>query len=246
MRAADVQAAIENLARADGASPPLINHVCLTCVQSVGAVGVCTSVRGPTGLYEPLCAVGPAGEALAELQVTVGEGPGWETVDGDRPVLIRDLDAVSAQRRWPLFAAAAAGLGTATVFAFPLLVGVVAVGALEIYWARRPLSNTAFADGLLFADAALLTLMTGITPDGDGADPADDGFRAGGPGDPFLDRWPQVHQAAGMVSVQLQVEPAEAYARLRAHAYANDQSLREVARRVVERTLTFSPDRDSE
>lgn len=246
-RAAEVQAAIEDLARTEGAAPPLIGHVCRTCLGLLGAVGVCASVQDPAGLYEPLCVVGPAGAAMAELQVTVGEGPGMETVNGDRPVLVGDLDAVDVQRRWPLFASAASGLGAAAVFAFPLLIGVVAVGALEIYWTRRPTRNAALVDGLLFADAALVTLTAGFWMDGAGPVPGGDGsLRTGGSDDQFLDRWPQVHQAAGMVSAQLAVGPAEAYVRLRAYAYANEQSLREVARRVVEQTLRFFPDRDAE
>ncbi|MFG2088225.1 ANTAR domain-containing protein [Spirillospora sp. NPDC048824] len=155
-----------------------------------------------------------------------------ETVSGDRPVMVGDLESADVQRRWPLFAPAASALGAVTVFAFPLLVGVAAVGALEIYWTRRPLGGAALVDGLLFADAALVTLMSGLATGGDWDDS-------------YLDRWPQVHQAAGMVSVQLEIGPAEAYARLRAHAYAGDESLREVARKVVEQELRFSPDMDS-
>jgi hypothetical protein len=47
----------------------------------------------------------------------------------------------------------------------------------------------------------------------------------------------EVHQAAGMVSVQLGVSVAEAMVRLRAHAYAEDRSLTEVAGDVVARRL---------
>jgi hypothetical protein len=48
-----------------------------------------------------------------------------------------------------------------------------------------------------------------------------------------------------MMAVQLEVGLAQAFARLRAYAYGNDQSLREVAREVVERRLRFEPDKDS-
>ncbi|REE96797.1 ANTAR domain-containing protein [Thermomonospora umbrina] len=236
-RAAVVRAAIEGLARAEGVSPASIVHVCRACVRVAGATGVCASVPGEKGLYEPVCAVGPAGAPLAELQTTVGEGPGMETVAGDRLVLVTDLETADAQRRWPLFAPAAVELGTAAVFAFPLLIGATAVGALEIHWGRRPSRDTMLTDGLLFADAALSALMARLVPEGNVPD------RAGEAGEPFLDRWPEVHQAAGMMSVQLRVRPGEAYARLRAHAYANDQSLRDVAHEVVERRLTFSPDK---
>ena len=47
----------------------------------------------------------------------------------------------------------------------------------------------------------------------------------------------EVHQASGMVSVQLGVGVGEALVRLRAHAYAAEQPLREVAADVVGRRL---------
>jgi hypothetical protein len=48
-----------------------------------------------------------------------------------------------------------------------------------------------------------------------------------------------VHQATGMIIVQLGVTAAVALARLRAHAYAHDRRLREVASDVVARRLRF-------
>ena len=48
-----------------------------------------------------------------------------------------------------------------------------------------------------------------------------------------------VHQAAGMVSVQLDISVGDALVRLRAHAFATDRPLNEVGREVVARTLRF-------
>ena len=48
-----------------------------------------------------------------------------------------------------------------------------------------------------------------------------------------------VHQAAGMVAVQLGVTVAQALVRLRAYAFGNDRPLAGVARDVVARTLRF-------
>jgi len=244
-RAAQVRAAIEDLARSEGVSPPSIGHVCRTCLQLIGAAAVCTSVRDGEGLYEPVCAVGQVGASLAELQVMVGEGPGMDTVAGDLPVLMTSLEAVNAQRRWPLFTPAAAEMGMREVFAFPLLIGAIAVGSLEVYWMRRPAGKaTALSDGLLFSDAALETLLTALLPHNArarfaSADQA--GLRRG----PCLDRWPEVHQATGMVSAQLDVGLAESFALLRAYAFGNDRSLREVAHEVVERRLKVSPEGDA-
>jgi hypothetical protein len=49
-----------------------------------------------------------------------------------------------------------------------------------------------------------------------------------------------VHQAAGMVSIQLDVSVGDALARLRAHAFGTNQSIAEVSREVVSRRLNFS------
>jgi hypothetical protein len=51
-----------------------------------------------------------------------------------------------------------------------------------------------------------------------------------------------VHQATGMVSVQLGVSMEVALLRLRAHAYASGRPLGEVAQDVVARRLRFDDD----
>jgi hypothetical protein len=61
-------------------------------------------------------------------------------------------------------------------------------------------------------------------------------------GDGFDERRAEVHQAAGMISVQLGMGVEEALTRLRAHAYAEDRRLADVARDVVARRLRFAPE----
>jgi hypothetical protein len=52
-----------------------------------------------------------------------------------------------------------------------------------------------------------------------------------------------VHQAAGMVAVQLGISVADALVRLRAHAYAHERPLRDLADDVVARRVRFdTPD----
>jgi AmiR/NasT family two-component response regulator len=51
----------------------------------------------------------------------------------------------------------------------------------------------------------------------------------------------EIDQATGMLTEQLGVGIAEAFARLRAYAYANDLRLGEVARDIVARRLRLSP-----
>jgi AmiR/NasT family two-component response regulator len=52
----------------------------------------------------------------------------------------------------------------------------------------------------------------------------------------------EIDQATGMLTVQLGVSAAEAFARLRAYAYAQDRRLAEVAGDIVARRLRLSPD----
>lgn len=51
-----------------------------------------------------------------------------------------------------------------------------------------------------------------------------------------------VHQATGMVSVQLSRPLAQALLRLRAHAYSSGRSITDVAQDVVDRRLRLGPD----
>ena len=49
--------------------------------------------------------------------------------------------------------------------------------------------------------------------------------------------WAEVHQATGIVAVQLRVGLDEAFVRLRAHAFVDGRPMREIARDVVAHRL---------
>ena len=54
----------------------------------------------------------------------------------------------------------------------------------------------------------------------------------------------EVHQAAGMVSVQAGVSLGEALVLLRARAFASERAVVELARDVLARVVTLAPERD--
>ncbi|MGI5170012.1 GAF and ANTAR domain-containing protein [Spirillospora sp. CA-253888] len=218
-------------------APVSVVHVCRAAAGLVVADGVGIGVIDPRSqVYEPVQAVGALGEALAELQATLGEGPGTAALREGRPVLVPDLRAGGTGRRWPLLAPAATAAGAEALFVFPLLAGKIAVGTLEFSRHRAGwLTRAQLADALLLADLALLHLLAETTSAA--IDPRPDRPDAS----PFMDRWPQVHQAAGMTSVQLGTDLAEAFARLRAHAFAHDRSLRQVADDVLAGRLVLAP-----
>jgi hypothetical protein len=56
----------------------------------------------------------------------------------------------------------------------------------------------------------------------------------------------EVHQAVGMVMVQLGIEPEQALDRLRAHAFSQGRTVTEVAQEILARTLRFGPETDDD
>jgi hypothetical protein len=224
-----IRALLEDGDALDAVSLP--RRVCELCVRrlSLSAASVAL-ISGPQsrGL---LAASGRLAGRVEELQFALGEGPCIEAFDHGAPALEPDL-AAGGLARWPGFARAALALGVRAVFAVPLQVGAARVGVLDL--ARDtpgPLDGEELADVLVLADmttSAVLFLQSGA-PDGAlGATLAQAGS------DRIV-----VHQATGMVSAQLRAPVADALARLRAFAVANDRNLDEVAVDVVARRLRF-------
>ena len=179
---------------------------------------------------------------LAELQLTLGEGPGPDAAASGGPVLASDLGEVGAIRRWPVFSPAARQAGAAAIFAFPLQVGALRAGVMGLY-RERPgsLSTFQLGDALVFADTATLLLLD--AQDQTAGDAAAGSGPGGQPPDLALHR-AEIDQATGMLTEQLGVGIEEAFIRLRAYAYAHDRGLSDLARDIIARRLRLSPDRD--
>jgi len=173
---------------------------------------------------------------IEELQFTLGEGPCLDAFHADSPVLEPDL-ADPAQPRWFGFTAPALQAGARAVFGFPIHVGAVRFGALDLYRDRSgPLTEEQHADALVMADVAAeaLLLMQANAPPGTlAAELATEANTRS-----------VVHQAAGMISAQLEVSVAQALIRLRAYAFSHERRLVDVARSVVDRRLRFTEDPD--
>jgi GAF domain-containing protein len=197
------------------------------CVRALPVSGVGLALmtdEGPAGI---ITATDGAALELEELQFTLGEGPCVDASRTGRPVLQPDL-AVTAPVRWPAFAGGALEAGIRAVFAFPLRVGAIRVGVLDLYRDHAgPLSPDELTDALSFADAATLVLLH---------------EQAGSPvrgAIPIADDRAEVHQATGVVSVQASVGLAEALVMLRARAFAESRPLGGLARDVLAGTVNF-------
>jgi hypothetical protein len=153
---------------------------------------------------------------------------------GRRPVLVPHL-VDEGPRRWPAYTSAVQEFGVRAIFAFPLRIGVAHLGVMDFFrTSEGHLSEPELGKAFAMADEAVAILLNGhdrTAPDGDFE--AADGSLAG-PAELF--------QAQGMVMVQIGGTLPEALARIRAHAYAENLRLIDVARAVVNRQLRFDRD----
>src|SRR5579859_5782891 len=222
--------------------PVSASDACAAAVATVAVTGSwLTAASGAEGASHLMQVTDGLSERLADLQLTLGEGPGPDAYAGGGPVLVSDLGEAGAGRRWPAFAPAARQAGAAAIFAFPLRIGAIRAGVMALYRGHPgPLSASHLGDSLIFADTATLLLLDAQ----DWADCPPAGPGPGGqPADLVLHR-AEIDQATGMLTEQLGVGIADAFIRLRAYAYAHDQRLVDVARDIVARRLRLRPDRD--
>jgi GAF domain-containing protein len=201
--------------------------LCSTCASLVGLRGAAIVVVTDGAHRVVLCSSNATASVLEDLQTTLGEGPGIDAYRRGVPVVEDDL-AHSGRSQWLAFAEPALEAGAAAVFAFPLRVGAVPLGALTFSHDRPGrLSDDQYADARTVADVVtqVVLALQAKAPPGMVAQAlaaaADDAV--------------EIHQATGMLSVRLGVTLGEAMVRLRAIAYSEGLSLAEVARDVIAR-----------
>lgn len=167
--------------------------------------------------------------------MNVGRCPkiGMSAVAGQQNQVVLESDLAHPDTpRWLAFTPQAVDAGVRGLFAFPLRVGTVNLGALDLYRNQPgPLTDDQHADALVMADVVSHWVLDVQSHPAAGdlaeelAEDADFHF--------------VVHNAAGAVSVQLDVSITEALIRMRAYAFSHNRMLREVAEDVVARRLRF-------
>jgi GAF domain-containing protein len=207
-------------------------RLCETSAEATGMNGAGVMLMSGDVPRGSVCTSNAVSALIEQLQYSLGQGPCIDAYNHDRPVLEPDL-AQPARARWLAFAPPALDAGVRAVFGFPLRVGAVRLGALNLYRDQPgPLSDDQHADALVLADVAaeLILMLQAHAPPGLLAAELEAG----------ADFQYVVHQASGMVAAQLEASVADALVRLRAYAFANDRALTEVAGDVVARRLRFA------
>lgn len=222
-------------ALADGvAGLPAAEALCQACVDLLDIDGAAISLMYEGASRGTFGSSGELGRQLDEFQFTFGEGPCLDAVATDRPVHVNDLQD---DDRWPAFAGAALQAGVRAVFAWPVTIAAVPVGAIDLFRRRPgPLDPLTAAAARRAAQLAALPLLDLMQAAGGWAAIGD--VQAPRPELASLERV-EVYQATGMMVVQLDVDPAQALVRLRAHAFAHGQTASQVAWKVITRELSF-------
>lgn len=217
------------LAQASGPGADL----CGPFVAALGVTGAAVSTLGDPLGSETICASGDWAARMDEIQLDLGEGPGWEALTYRRPVFEPDVQR-SAADSWPLARQALRETGLAAVFAFPLVVAGIDVGAIDLYSdVPGALSSDRTADAALLSTILARQVLRRALRELDSHD-EDAGTRTGD----YSRR--EVHQATGMVLAQMGITPSDALLVLRGHAFASGRPVRDIAADVIARRLDFT------
>ncbi|HSP75667.1 MAG TPA: ANTAR domain-containing protein [Cryobacterium sp.] len=170
---------------------------------------------------------------LDALQFDLGEGPCWDALETRAPVLEPNIRE-RPTRVWPAFSEAIITEDLGALFAFPLLLGPLRLGALDLYTSRpsrlsdlsiRQTSGLATVVSRLVLARAIRLSESDVEGDAEARRH-------------FSRR--EVHQATGMVLAQLGVPAPDALLVIQGHAFAAGRPMLEIAEEIIDRRLSFA------
>lgn len=215
-----------------------IRHTCGLLCHELHADGIGVSVGGGGRTGTAVVHVSdPLGAALEELHFVLGEGPALTCLATGRTVDVPDLDAAAALGRWPGFVPEATRAGAASLLSVPLYVSTEFLGTATFHRRQREalvVTRTVADLAAELAERIVAAFVSAGSPFGP----------SGAPAHPLPEHRPDVHVAAGMLSVQWGVNTDQALSRLCATAFVEQSTVQQVARDVVHRRRTLSAERD--
>ncbi|MGH8909931.1 MAG: GAF and ANTAR domain-containing protein [Egibacteraceae bacterium] len=207
----------------------VLQRLCAACVVLLPVTGAGAMLMAHGEHHVTVAASDEAILVVEELQDLTGQGPCLEAYRTGLVVLEPDL-AVGGMRRWPDFTSRAVAAGVRAAFSFPLGVGQLRIGALDLYRDRPgELAADHIADAQVLAEVTRRTILAAQAQ--------------ALPGSVLYQSWgvdssrATLDQATGMTAVHLNVGIDEAFARLRDYARAHDRALGAVAGDVVSERL---------
>lgn len=217
--------AMETLER----EPDEPERYCEAFVSVFPVRGAAVSTIGPVLGSETLAATDPIAARLDELQFDLGEGPCWDAMRSAYPVLVPAIGA-TGRRRWPAFTESVVKDGVSSVFAFPLTIGPLRFGAVDLY-STHPVNlsdaqaHQAGAMAEVVSRHVLRRALNSI-----GVEESDTVTA-------FSRRL--VHQASGVVLAQIDVSADDARLVIQGQAFASSRPMMDVAQDILEGRLRF-------
>ncbi|TFC34232.1 GAF and ANTAR domain-containing protein [Cryobacterium sp. TMT2-14] len=195
--------------------------------------GVSISTFGDFLPDETISASDAQSMRLDELQFDLGEGPSWDALETGAPVFEPNIRE-RPNRVWPAFSEAIIADDLGALFAFPLSLGPLRIGAIDLYTSRP----SHLSDLNIQHTAALATVVSRLVlarairlSQSDIKGETDTRKQ-------FSRR--EVHQATGMVLAQLRISALDARLIIQGHAFAVGRSVQEIAEEIIDRRLTFA------
>src|SRR5690554_4025398 len=221
-------AAVSDFIRAEDEPARLSWHF----VKRFPITGASVATLGELLGSETISASDTVAARLDEVQFDLGEGPCWDAMNLARPILVPDVLEPPGPG-WPAFSAAVSDEPVTSIFAFPLIVGPLRIGAVDLYAATATHLNSMQAHQVQGVAAAIgkQILRRALRTNDD-----DDAYA----GYPYSRRL--VHQATGMVLTQLKISADDALLIIQAQAFAAGHSMMHVAQEILDRRMVFTRD----
>ncbi|MEU6069348.1 MULTISPECIES: GAF and ANTAR domain-containing protein [Streptomyces] len=214
--------------RLRGVAPRAVpGRVCALAVELLPVTGASVSLC-VGGLPVRIGASDEVAADMAELQATLGDGPCLYAAGIAAPVLARDLTALPALLRWPVFSHQATAAGVRAVTSIPLGIEPVCVGTLDLYGAEPGDVDGGDLHTALVLAGVLTAALLALPRADEDTEPSGRGGLSGLTGE-----HDQIHRAVGMIMAQLRVPADEALDRLRGYAFARGRTVLDVAHDLV-------------
>ncbi|MEC5201100.1 hypothetical protein RCH21_003356 [Arthrobacter sp. PL16] len=210
----------------------LCSSLCASFIDALPVTGAALSAFSGSAQETTLCASDDLAARLDELQFDLGEGPRWEAARSRTPVFLPHARSMTHEK-WPVLGKALMDFDAEALFVFPLIVGAMDIGVVELYSTiPGALAGADVVTARVLADKAAWSLLRRILAPDVEQDSTGGGLSASRR---------EIHQATGMVLAQTGGTAAEALLLLRGHAFANGQSVHETSNEVLAKRLNFTP-----
>ncbi len=201
------------------------------CVTLLGASAAGVMLASPDGDLRLVASSSEAMRVLEVFELQAQEGPCLDAYNTGARVEHERLQAGSG--RWPRFSVLALEAGFQSVFALPLRLRDVTVGALNLFHVEpTPMNESDVIVAQAFADLASISVLQhrAVTE----AQRLNEQLAVA------LTSRVVIEQAKGVISERAGVDLGDAFARLRAYARNHNLLLTEVAQAAVDGTLDRS------